>query len=1105
MSFEDVPEELRALKQFCLRAEKQPYVKNARGGFSAKGWQADRERWLTFDEAIEVLQRGVEVYHKDASWKVEGIGILIIGDGLDHPQLLGGDLDCCRDPETAFISPWAREFLQKVKPFYAEVSPSGCGFRYFVMGKLPDGRYQITGFGPQKDLPRETVERILRAKPKARDKIIRGEPAFNGLEFHESGEPKNGIVPAKHLTITGRRVEEFCYPKEDRTQEINEALQPIIQESEKLAAKASAKPRIEDIVGPTPAWAQEMDKFLAEKRLPALSILKVIDTSGFEESGGQLFGPHPILGSTTGKNLVVNPAENQYCWMHNGINAGGDAYVWLAHEFCGVPWDVQGEGLLKDRFLLERVVAVAASKGLVDPALVIREPEIRAVSLNDEPGAVGKYSDGTIRQVGLNRNGVKVLNWISDCAIVLHTETREDGITEFTFLGTGAKDGLNVCITLPATEMADPRKFRGALINAFGSVDQVGKLTFELVQGMSRYAIKKQRVTVPQWRKGVPLVPGVDLASNVEFKLSPITPAQVYDGDLNRAKEVLNAILRLRKYAPILMTVVFGSPVYARWFPNDRFGLALWGKTGGKKTTIAQLATSIYGIGFLNDRALLKHGKAGATLVGATEALLNIGILPRIIDNVKATDPKDAQRYIEIIQGIMEGGEKLKGKREGGLRSVHDYLLTPLITGEIKVSEASTSARVLNLTWTPEHDNLQLSAIQANADILPVIGYHWLRYLAACQRDLRVGFDKSRATKAAEYASSGYVNPGRLATIYCLLRGVWSLMAEGPFSDVVLELNETFLEVLEEAIKNQGEEVNSETEISRFLQAIKTLRVSRPDLFMIGEVKGRTDRILGRENANGLFLFPEETLSLLKQLGVFTQIPSIESITKALKEENLLRPSSKKQVLNVTKIDNKKVRGWWLVPSWNASIECDDDDPRESDEDSCGTEKSDSIGLKSRRPAVPQRNELYGVKISGEKKEEIQNESNGIVRDCGTESNKIVYTNSIDSVLVSPANSPALVLQVPQDIDLSSALDSEAKQRLWIAIGNILKHSPRKEPGKLGLALADLAGTTKLPETQLKAILEASGWTSSPIEASGLIVWWAPEKVLKAYGLEAGP
>ena len=37
--FSQVPEELRALKQFCLRAEKQPYVKNARGGFSAKGWQ----------------------------------------------------------------------------------------------------------------------------------------------------------------------------------------------------------------------------------------------------------------------------------------------------------------------------------------------------------------------------------------------------------------------------------------------------------------------------------------------------------------------------------------------------------------------------------------------------------------------------------------------------------------------------------------------------------------------------------------------------------------------------------------------------------------------------------------------------------------------------------------------------------------------------------------------------------------------------------------------------------------------------------------------------------------------------------------------------------
>ena len=37
---------------------------------------------------------------------------------------------------------------------------------------------------------------------------------------------------------------------------------------------------------------------------------------------------------------------------------------------------------------------------------------------------------------------------------------------------------------------------------------------------------------------------------------------------------------------------------------------------------------------------MIKHGRNGATYVGAMEALFNAGMLPRIIDNVKSTDPE---------------------------------------------------------------------------------------------------------------------------------------------------------------------------------------------------------------------------------------------------------------------------------------------------------------------------------------------------------------------------------------------------------------------------------------------------------------------------------
>jgi putative DNA primase/helicase len=71
------------------------------------------------------------------------------------------------------------------------------------------------------------------------------------------------------------------------------------------------------------------------------------------------------MGSTSGVNVVVNPSQNSYCWMHNNINAGGDAWVWLAHECGAAPWEASGEGLLRDPVIKARTIEYAISKGLV--------------------------------------------------------------------------------------------------------------------------------------------------------------------------------------------------------------------------------------------------------------------------------------------------------------------------------------------------------------------------------------------------------------------------------------------------------------------------------------------------------------------------------------------------------------------------------------------------------------------------------------------------------------------------------------------------------------------------------------------------------------------
>jgi len=80
-------------------------------------------------------------------------------------------------------------------------------------------------------------------------------------------------------------------------------------------------------------------------------------------------------------------------------------------------------------------------------------------------------------------------------------------------------------------------------------------------------------------------------------------------------------------------------------------------------------------------------------------------------------------------------------------------------------------------------------------------------------------------------------------------------------------------------------------------------------------------------------------------------------------------------------------------------------------------------------------------------------------------------------------------------------LTSEQKQNIWVAVGSILRHSPRKDKGKFGLSMEDLVRETKISADKIKPLLEAKGWTRSVIEATGLQIWWAADETLKAYGL----
>jgi phage/plasmid-associated DNA primase len=364
--FRNIPSALGAARHWMLRKGKQPYD---RYGHS-KGWQLP-SFWMTLPEALEALQNRADEF--------DGIGFIVAREPIrEDKQIIGGDMDCCRDPITGEVSMWAWNWLNKLNS-YVEISPSRCGLRWFAYGKLPDGVDKIVGSGPD-DLTEDMKAHILEAKPKAQEKLEKGENPFNGFEIYEDGP--------RHLTVTGEQVDGFPGELQVRKNEILEFATHFIEESKRLKNEA---------LNPSRSQARPRGKpqVNALETLSKLNITDVINCSRFKEEGGQLFGSHPTLGSTTGKNLVVNPSKNVWAYMHDGINRGGGPVEWLAAESGAIRFEDCGRGCLSgNAAAVRRTLEYAVEQGYISKEEASLHPS------RDRPGREARELPGEESWIG---------------------------------------------------------------------------------------------------------------------------------------------------------------------------------------------------------------------------------------------------------------------------------------------------------------------------------------------------------------------------------------------------------------------------------------------------------------------------------------------------------------------------------------------------------------------------------------------------------------------------------------------------------------------------------------------------------------------------------
>lgn len=123
LTVEGVPDSLRRRPRWvCWRYEeregkpaKVPYDPTT----GKRASSTDSGTWTTFEHALEA--------HRSGGY--DGVSYAF-GTDLD---VVGVDLDDCRDPETGVITSWATEIIRALDS-YAEISPSGTGVKLFLAG-----------------------------------------------------------------------------------------------------------------------------------------------------------------------------------------------------------------------------------------------------------------------------------------------------------------------------------------------------------------------------------------------------------------------------------------------------------------------------------------------------------------------------------------------------------------------------------------------------------------------------------------------------------------------------------------------------------------------------------------------------------------------------------------------------------------------------------------------------------------------------------------------------------------------------------------------------------------------------------------------------------
>lgn len=137
-NFETIPSALTDLEQFVYWRDTPRDGKSTKMPLNISRTPASStnpDTWMAYETAV--------IHYNEQ--KDSGIGFVFTADD----DLLGIDLDGCRDPETGELADWAKNILEAFQT-YTEVSPSGTGVKLFCRSSIqpPKGKKKELPFDP---------------------------------------------------------------------------------------------------------------------------------------------------------------------------------------------------------------------------------------------------------------------------------------------------------------------------------------------------------------------------------------------------------------------------------------------------------------------------------------------------------------------------------------------------------------------------------------------------------------------------------------------------------------------------------------------------------------------------------------------------------------------------------------------------------------------------------------------------------------------------------------------------------------------------------------------------------------------------------------------